>query len=218
MAGDRHLAHGISEFAVLDPEAGGAATAMAGDAVDARADQIGDVETLLDVGDQLGRRLRAGFKVQIIRPRRRRGGDAAMGMAGGGATERTRGAQSSSQVVSTPSSISAIFFTATPSASNVCERRPRLRRGSSTMRMFFANSCWPSLSFRKLVLRAIEAPLMAPTTWPTSDPATRGSNTTGTLQVSTLRGFARATVRSPAERPTISGDSKSEPCGAAVKS
>ncbi len=32
------------------------------------------------------------------------------------------------------------------------------------MRMSSANSCWPSLSFRKLVLRAIEAPLMAPTT------------------------------------------------------
>ena len=29
------------------------------------------------------------------------------------------------------------------------------------MRMFFANNCWPSLSFKKLVLRAIEAPLMA---------------------------------------------------------
>src|SRR3954465_7984394 len=91
MAGYRHLAHGISEFAVLDPEAGGAATVIAGDAVDTRADQIGDVETLLDVGDQLGRRRRAGFKVQIIRPRRRRGGDAAMGVAGGGETELTRG-------------------------------------------------------------------------------------------------------------------------------
>ena len=66
------------------------------------------------------------------------------------------------------------------------------------MRMFLANNCWPRRSFRKLVLRAIEAPLTAPTRWPTSDPATRGSNTTGTLQVSTLRGLARATVRSPA--------------------
>ena len=86
------------------------------------------------------------------------------------------------------------------------------------MRMFFANSCSPIRSFRKLVLRAIEAPLMAPTRWPTSDPDTRGSYTTGTLQVSTLRGLERATVRSPALRPTLSGDARSEACGAEVKS
>ena len=86
------------------------------------------------------------------------------------------------------------------------------------MRMFFANSCSPIRSFRKLVLRAIEAPLMAPTRWPTSDPDTRGSNTTGTLQVSTLRGLDRATVRSPALRPTLSGEARSEACGAEVKS
>ena len=86
------------------------------------------------------------------------------------------------------------------------------------MRMSLENSCSPSRSFRKLVLRAIEAPLMAPTRWPTSDPDTRGSNTTGTLQVSTLRGLARATVRSPALRPTLSGEARSEACGAEVKS
>src|SRR3954463_2143144 len=34
MAGDRHLAHGISELAVLDPEAGGAAAVVASHAVD----------------------------------------------------------------------------------------------------------------------------------------------------------------------------------------
>src|SRR5581483_8827978 len=49
MAGDRHLADGIGELAILDPEAGGAAAVIAGDAVDAGADQIGDVKALLDV-------------------------------------------------------------------------------------------------------------------------------------------------------------------------
>ena len=77
-------------------------------------------------------------------------------------------------------------------------------------------NCSPRRSLRKLVLRAIEAPLTAPTRWPTSDPDTRGSNTTGTLQVSTLRGLARATVRSPAIRPTRSGGSRSAACGAVV--
>ena len=38
------------------------------------------------------------------------------------------------------------------------------------MRMFLANNCWPRRSFRKLVLRAIEAPFTAPTRWPTSEP------------------------------------------------
>src|SRR5581483_8991671 len=50
MAGDRHLADGIGDLAVLDPEAGGAAAVVAGDAVDDGADQVGDIKALLDVG------------------------------------------------------------------------------------------------------------------------------------------------------------------------
>src|SRR3982074_1289329 len=123
-------------------------------------------------------------------------------------------AQSSSHDVTTPPSMMASFLTLTPSASNDCERNPRTRNGSSMMRIFLANNCSPRRSLRKLVLRAIDAPLTAPTRWPTSDPETLGSNTTGTLQVSTLRGLARATVRSPAVRPTLSGDARSEACGA----
>src|ERR1700753_2523944 len=53
---DRHLAHRIGDRAVLDPEAGSTAAVVAGYPVDARADQVGDIETLLDVGHQLGRR------------------------------------------------------------------------------------------------------------------------------------------------------------------
>ena len=63
----------------------------------------------------------------------------------------------------------------------------------------------PILSCRKLVLRAIEAPLTALARCETSEPATRGSNTTGTLRVVTLRGLSRATARSPALRPIFSG-------------
>src|SRR3984893_3751618 len=125
-------------------------------------------------------------------------------------------AQSSSHEVNTPSSTMASFLTLTPSASNDCERNPRTRSGSSMIRMFLANNCLPRLAVRKLVLRAIEAACTAPTRWPTSEPETRGSNTTGTLQVSTLRGLARATARSPALRPTLSGEARSEACGAVV--
>src|SRR4029079_11758571 len=71
MAGDRHLADGKGNLAVLDPESGGAAAVIAGHAVDAGADQVSDVESLLDVGDQFLRRHLAGFEVQIIRSWRR---------------------------------------------------------------------------------------------------------------------------------------------------
>src|SRR5947208_1909360 len=64
MACNRHLADGIGDLAVLDPETGGAAAVIAGDAVDAGADQVGDVETLLDVGDQLGRGRLARLQMQ----------------------------------------------------------------------------------------------------------------------------------------------------------
>src|SRR3954468_21559487 len=44
MARDRDFADGIGQLAILDPEARGAAAVIAGDAVDAGADQVGDVE------------------------------------------------------------------------------------------------------------------------------------------------------------------------------
>ena len=101
-------------------------------------------------------------------------------------------------------------------------RHPRRRTGASASRacgggssitsMPAVNSRSPSLSLRKLVLRAIAAPLIALARWPTSEPATRRSNTTGTRLVSTLRGLSRSTVRSPAVRPTFSGESRSAPC------
>ena len=78
------------------------------------------------------------------------------------------------------------------------------------MRMPSANNLAPIFSRRKLVLRAIEAPLTALARCDTSELATRGSNTTGTLRVETLRGLSRAMARSPALRPIFSGLSMSE--------
>src|SRR6188508_2281347 len=46
VARDGHFAHRIGEFSVLDPVAGRAARIVAGDAVHAHADQLGDVEAL----------------------------------------------------------------------------------------------------------------------------------------------------------------------------
>src|SRR5260370_4037529 len=56
VACERHLADRIGDPAVLNPEAGCAAAVIAGDAIDAGADQIGDIEPLGDVGDQFLRR------------------------------------------------------------------------------------------------------------------------------------------------------------------
>ena len=67
----------------------------------------------------------------------------------------------------------------TPSPSNGRERRPRRRNGSSTMVTPGANTRLPSLSWRKLALRATAEPLIAPAKWPSRVVATRGSSSTG---------------------------------------
>src|SRR3954447_6901051 len=55
MTGDRHLAYRIGDLAVFDPETRGAAAVVASHAIDAGADQISDIKSLLDVGHQLSR-------------------------------------------------------------------------------------------------------------------------------------------------------------------
>jgi len=65
------------------------------------------------------------------------------------------------------------------------------------MRMPFANNRSPSLSLRKLVLRATALPLIRHGQMANETPEMRLSNTTGTFLVSTLRGLSRATARSP---------------------
>jgi hypothetical protein len=53
ISGDRDLFHGISEFAIGNPETGSAARIVAGDEVHALAEKFGDVETFLNFGDEL---------------------------------------------------------------------------------------------------------------------------------------------------------------------
>ena len=92
MAGDGDLAHRIGALAVLDPEAGGAAAVVAGHHVDAHADQVGDVEAVGDVGDQLlGARACPASRCRLVGARRRRRGHAALGVAGGDEAELARG-------------------------------------------------------------------------------------------------------------------------------
>src|SRR5262249_37152129 len=76
-------AHRPGALAVLDPEAGGAAAVVAGDSVHAKADQIGDVESALDVGDQLVARELALLEIEIGRGRAGRAGGAARRVPGG---------------------------------------------------------------------------------------------------------------------------------------
>ena len=167
---------GNVELAVLDPQPGRAAAVVAGDEIGAHADQVGDVEAVLDRGDQLLRARAPGCEMQVGRRRatatttprathdrwwraRARAPSRCRGTRMSGRRRRSRRAR----------------LPATPSPSNGCERRPRGRSGSSTMRMPARNSRSPMRSFRKLVLRAIEAPLIAEARCPTSEPATRGS-------------------------------------------
>src|SRR6516165_10055058 len=88
---DRHLAHRIGDLAVLDPEAGGAAAVVTRHAVDAGADEIGDIETLPNVGDQLGRGRFAGLEMKVVGSWRRRGGHPAMSVTRRGHSEFARG-------------------------------------------------------------------------------------------------------------------------------
>ena len=68
-----------------------------------------------------------------------------------------------------------------PSASNGARAQPARAQRIVDDRHAGANTCCPSLSCRKLVLRATATPAIAPAKWPSSEPATRGSNSTGYL-------------------------------------
>ena len=92
MPGDGDFADRVSALAVLDPEAGSAAAVIAGHHAGAAADQVGDIEAILDVGDQFVRRGGARLEVQIGCAGRRRRRYAALSMTGGGQAEFARGA------------------------------------------------------------------------------------------------------------------------------
>ena len=67
----------------------------------------------------------------------------------------------------------------------------------------------PSLSFRKLVPRAIDGPEIAPSRCEIKPRATRGSNTTGQRQVGIFFAPSRLTARSPALLPISAGSRRS---------
>src|ERR1700761_5764030 len=87
VAGDRHLADGVGELALFDPEARSAAAVIAGHAVEAHAHHLGDIETGLDLTDQLFRRQFARHQRQIAGRGRGRAAGAARSMAGGDEAE-----------------------------------------------------------------------------------------------------------------------------------
>src|SRR5260370_10846970 len=91
MPRDRHLAHRIGDLAIFNPETGCAAAVVAGHAIDARTNQVGDVKSLLDVGHQFSRSWLPRFEMQIIRSRRRRRRYAAVGVAGRDQSQFPRG-------------------------------------------------------------------------------------------------------------------------------
>src|SRR5580692_351182 len=91
MPGDGDFTHRISEHAVLDPKTRGAAAIVAGHQIDTDADQVGDIKTIGDFGDQRVGAFAAGDEVQVARPGRGRRRHAAIGVAGGGKPELSPG-------------------------------------------------------------------------------------------------------------------------------
>src|SRR5262245_6067084 len=89
--GNGDLAHRIGDGAVLDPEAGGAAAVIAGDAVDAHADELGHQKPAPHVAEQRLGAAAGGRESDIGRLRRGRSGGAAAGMAGAGQAELAGG-------------------------------------------------------------------------------------------------------------------------------
>ena len=75
--------------------------------------------------------------------------------------------------------------------------------------MPLAKICWPSLSFRNEVPRAMDGPEMAPISGPISEPARRFSKITGAVVESILRAPSRPAARRPASVPRDSGEGRS---------
>src|SRR5262249_41930215 len=90
IAGDRDLADRVAAAPILDPETGCAAAIVASDLIDAHADELGYVEALDDVGDELRGRARPGLEVEIRGAGVWRRGHAGLRMAGGRKIELAR--------------------------------------------------------------------------------------------------------------------------------
>ena len=65
VSGDGQFRYRIADFAVLDPEARGAATIIAGNAVDTKADQAGYIKPGFNILDQLIMAEFARFHIQV---------------------------------------------------------------------------------------------------------------------------------------------------------
>src|SRR5882672_7011228 len=90
IARDRDFTHRIGAATILDPEPRCATAVVAGHRVHAHADQLGDVEAIGDVGDQLIGATRSRLDMQVGRSGRRRRGHAALSVPGGREIELAR--------------------------------------------------------------------------------------------------------------------------------
>src|SRR4029079_6548929 len=91
IAGNRNFADREGRFAILDPEAGRAAAVIAGDLVDAHADQTGHIEPVAEIGNQYAWACRTRLTIEVGGARRRSRGYPALGMAGGDKVQFARG-------------------------------------------------------------------------------------------------------------------------------
>jgi hypothetical protein len=167
-------ATGRADLAALDQEAGGAAAVVAGDRVDALADQLGDQDGAGNGGEQLLAALVPGHQHQVGRARARASADRAAGMAGRrdaelagvGAGREPAGQHAVGDEVERAAGQAFAVEGAAAQAART--------QGSSRMMMPGANSWVPSASWRKLVLRAMALPVTAATKWPSSEATPAG--------------------------------------------
>ena len=110
-----------------------AAAVVAGDPVDALADQLDDQHGLGKGGEQFLAAALPGLHIEVARARARRAADAADAWPVGAIPSCRAEALSAIQLVRMPSATSSCRDTRTPSPSNGRERRPRGRSGSSTI-------------------------------------------------------------------------------------
>ena len=142
---------GKASLAIFDPEARCAAAVIAGDHVDARADEFGHVKPAADIGHEIAGRRRAGGQIAIARRRRRRARKAARAAFPVGCQGRAGGPmrRSRSQPVSTPSSMSLRWHPAVLRHRTDAKPDRGGASGSSMMAMPGAEQLLAQPSFRK---------------------------------------------------------------------
>ena len=190
------------DLAIADGEARRTAAVVPGNPVDAHADQLGHVDAVGDVGDQLRPADRACGEVDVAGRDSRWAAGAARGVPGRRCIQLPRGG-----AVHQPAGDAATLHQIAPGGRQPLAIERTRAQPARTQRILGDDD--PGRE--QLLVKAIEQEARAPGDRPAahradqvaaiSPPDTRVSNTTGRGPLVSRPGFSRATARSPACRP-----------------